>query len=125
MNVPLKSRQFKRKSIPTKPTLTLVPVLLKRGNRQEFFHCPECAICGKPILDFETGNLITVGLGDGKPLESLGKVGNAEALRLPGGAIAVCFACDEDEWKPWNRLSSIFSRDQRHPAEKVGFSVAA
>ena len=122
---PLRFKKNREAKLPRTRTLTLVPVILKRGDRQEFFHVPECAVCHKPILNFDEGNLITVGLGDMVPGKSLGTIGDAEIIRLPGVAIAVCFGCDEHGWKPWNRLSSIFSRDQRHPAEKLGFGVAA
>jgi hypothetical protein len=85
-----------------------------------------CAICHKTILDFEAANVVVRGWhpsADSQPTESLGSVKGTEFFRIPGVAIAVHFECDKQEWKPWVRLSSVFSKDQRHPLEKVGFAV--
>lgn len=122
---PVRFKKVREVKLPKTRTVTLVPVLVRRGEHESLLHVPECAVCHKPIVDFDSGNLVTVGLGDAKPVESLGRIGDAEILRLHGAAIAVCFGCDQRGWKPWNRLSSVFSRDQRHPAERLGFSVAA
>lgn len=97
----------------------LIPVLVRRGEHEGFFHVPVCEVCHKPVLDFEAGNVVVKGW-DSKPLESLGTVGDTEFLRTPGDAFVVHFECDRHEWKPWVRLSSVFHLDQRSPAEKLG-----
>jgi len=110
----------------TKSATELVPVLVRRKGHEGFFYLPTCAICNKPILDFESANVVVQGWHpspDLPPTESLGSVKGTEFFRVPGVAIAVHFECDKQEWRPWVRLSSVFSQDQRHPLEKVGFAV--
>jgi hypothetical protein len=109
-------------SLPETPTPTqLVPVLLKRGDRETFFHVPTCYVCSKPIIDFEAANVVVLDskVSNPKSLESLGTIDGAEMLRLPGRAVAVHFGCDQHGWTPWIRSSSVFCRDQRGPIEKL------
>jgi hypothetical protein len=110
----------------TKSGTVLVPVLVRNKGHEGFFYLPTCTICNKPILDFESANVVVQGWHpspDSQPTESLGSVKGTEFFRVPGVAIAVHFECDKQEWKPWVRLSSVFSQDQRQPIEKVGFAV--
>jgi hypothetical protein len=65
---------------------------------------------------------VTIGHESGEPLESLGALGEGEAFRLPGTAVVVHFDCDRHKWVPWVRSSSVFSKDQRGPLEKLGWS---
>ncbi len=114
-----KSKQ--QSSHPTPAATQLVPVLLRRGDRETFFYVPVCHVCRKPITDFEAANVAKN--FDITPTESLGVVDGAEMLRLPGTAIAVHLDCDRDSWKPWVRATSVFSRDQRSPVEKAGWTA--
>ena len=106
----------------------LVPTLVRCGEREGFFHLPVCDVCHKPVLDFESANVVvkdsslSAGL---KPLESLGFVGDTEFFRVPGIAVAVHLDCDRGEFKPWVRATSVFCCDQRSPIEKLGFAVGS
>ena len=92
----------------------LIPVLLRRGEREEFFHVPLCHACHKPVLDFEEANVVVIGHNwTTDSLESLGTLDGAEVSRLPGTAVVVHIACDQREWKPWIRATSVFCQDQR------------
>jgi len=111
--------------LPEAPNATqLIPVLLRRGEHEAFYHVATCGICGKPIIDFEAANVVVVG-SDSAPqesLESLGTVDGAEIFRLGGIAVAVHLTCDKDGFTPWVRATSVFSRDQRGPIEKLGWT---
>ncbi len=111
------------KSVPKTSIATqLIPVLLRRGEREEIYYLPVCGVCGEPIRDFEEANVSTVGSESDAPLESLGTLGDGEAFRLPGTAVVVHFNCDRPKWMPWVRSSSVFRRDQRGPIEKLGWN---
>ena len=97
----------------------LVPVLLRRGDREGFFHVPLCHVCRKPILDFEVANVVVFGSDREEAPETLGMVDGAEVSRLPGVAVVVHCACDQKKWKPWIRASSVFCSNQRDPIDKV------
>src|ERR1700693_403043 len=108
----------KRKAIsaaaPKTLTATqLIPVLLRRGEREEFFHVPICHACHEPVLDFEEANVVVIGHDWTDCLESLETLDGAELSRLPGTAVVVHIACDQREWKPWIRATSVFCQDQR------------
>jgi hypothetical protein len=122
--VPVKrKKQLSSRSIPKTPIETqLVPVLLRRGDRETFFHVPLCHVCHQPIIDFEAANVVVVGSDLYTPQESLGTVDGAELFRLPGTAVVVHFGCDQHGWTPWVRSSSVFCRDQRGPIEKLGWT---
>jgi hypothetical protein len=100
----------------------LIPVLLRRGEREEIYFLPVCAVCGEPIRDFEEANVVTMGHESVAPLESLGALGEGEAFRLSGTAVVVHFGCDRHKWVPWIRATSVFCRDQRSPIEKLGWT---
>jgi hypothetical protein len=114
------SRRVRKTQTPT--ATRLVPVLLRRGKHEGFFHAPACTVCHKPVLDFEAANVVVVGFDPDGPKESLGTIDGAEAFRLPGTAVVVHFDCDQERWTPWVRSSSVFSKDQRSPIEKLGWS---
>jgi hypothetical protein len=97
----------------------LVPVLLRRGEREEFFHVPLCHVCRKPILDFELANVVVFGNEREEAPEILGTVDGAQVSRIPGVAVVVHLDCDQKNWKPWVRASSVFCSDQRGPLDKV------
>src|SRR6267142_6549516 len=103
-------RKTVSKSVPKTLTGTqLIPVLLRRGEREEFFHVPLCHTCHKPVLDFEEANVVVIGHNwTTDSLESLGTLDGAEVSRLPGTAVVVHIACDQREWKPWIRATSVF-----------------
>ena len=109
----------KRKAISAAAPKTLagtqlVPVLLRRGEREEFFHVPLCHVCHEPVLDFEKANVVVIGHDwTTDSLESLGTLDGAEVSRLPGTAVVVHIACDQREWKPWIPATSVFCQDQR------------
>jgi len=68
------------------PTATeLVPILLRREDRETFFHVPLCHFCRKPVLNFEEANVVVLGF-ESEPQEFLGTVNDAEMFRLPGVA---------------------------------------
>jgi len=96
-----------------------IPVLLRRGEREEICYLPVCAVCSEPIRDFEEANISTIGGESDAPLESLGALGEGEAFRLPGTAVVVHFGCDQRKWVPWVRSSSVFRKDQRGPIDVV------
>jgi hypothetical protein len=116
-------KQLSSRSIPKTPIATqLVPVLLRRGDQESFYHLPLCHMCHKPILDFEEANVVVLGF-ESAPQELLGTLDGAELFRVPGRAVVVHFACDQG-WMPWVRASSVFCRDQRGPIEKFcGWTV--
>jgi hypothetical protein len=119
------NKLFQSPAAKTPIETQLVPVLLRRGEREEFFHLPLCHVCHEPILDFDEANVCVIGFDLTAPqgsLEPLGTLDGAKMFRLPGTAVVVHFGCDEHEWKPWVRSSSVFSRDQRSPIEKLGWS---
>ena len=97
----------------------LVPVLLRRGDREEFFHVPMCHVCQKPILDFEAANMVVFGSDGEEAPEILGTVDGAEVYRLPGVGVMVHHDCDQKKWKPWLRASSVFCSNQRGPIDKL------
>ena len=101
----------------------LIPVQVRRTNHSGLYFLPTCGICSEPIRDFESANVVVRGWRHSRNLEPLGKVGNTEFFRHPGEAIVVHFECDRREFKPWIRASSVFSRDQRHPFEKLNDQV--
>jgi hypothetical protein len=116
-------RKTVSKSVPKTLTSTqLIPVLLRRGQREEIYWLPTCAVCGEPIRDFEEANVVTIGHDSGATLESLGALGGGEAFRLSGTAVVVHFGCDRHKWVPWVRSSSVFCKDQRGPIEKLGWT---
>ena len=116
------SLDVKEKESGSQITTELIPVLLKRKNREEIVFLPVCAICGEAITDLESANVATVGFESSVPPESLGPIGDSEGFRLPGVARVFHFECDQRGLVPWIRASAIFSRDQRHPLEKLGWS---
>jgi hypothetical protein len=79
-------------------------------------------VCGELIRDFEEANVVTIGSETSAALESLGVLGDGEAFRLSGTGAVVHFGCDRPKWVPWVRSSSVFSKDQRGPIEKLGWS---
>ena len=122
--VPVNSKtQSVSKSVPKTLTGTqLIPVLLRRGEREEIYFLPVCAVCGEAIRDFEEANVVTMGHKSVAPLESLGALGEGEAFRLSGTAVVVHFGCDRHKWVPWVRATSVFCKDQRGPIEKLGWT---
>ena len=115
--------QLVSEPIPETPTATqLVPVLLRRWERETFFHVPVCHVCHEPIIDFEAANVVVIGLDLSASQKSLGTLDGAELIRLPGTAVVVHFNCDKHEWTPWVRSSSVFCHDQRGPIEKLGWT---
>jgi hypothetical protein len=111
-------------SLQIPPATELVPILLRREDRETFFHVPLCHFCRKPVLNFEEANVVVLGF-ENTPQEYLGTIDDAEFFRLPGVAVVLHFKCDQSGSVPWIRSSSIFCKDQRGPIEKLGWTGVA
>jgi hypothetical protein len=61
----------------------LIPLVLQRdGHADEIFYTPECAACGRPILDLRAANISTVDETE-DDLIPVGKLGDAAAFLIP------------------------------------------
>ena len=106
--------------IPTQGTRLLPLVLRREGFGDEIFYAPQCAKCGKPILDFRDANISVVNeaFRDEVPV---GKVDTADAFEIVSdGAWAFHKACDETGRSPWVTSYCIFRNDQRREFECGG-----
>jgi len=99
----------------------LVPLVLKRpGQADEIFYVPECAACGKPILDFRSGNVSVVNEAE-RDAVPIGKVDDAEAFEIiSDGAFTFHKECDESGHSPWVTSHCVFRNDQRREFEIGG-----
>jgi hypothetical protein len=99
----------------------LIPLMLEReGQPAEIFYVPECAECGRPILDFQMANISTVDESEEDPIP-IGKLGDANASIIPSaGAFAFHKDCDETGRSPWVTAHCVFQTDQRREFEKRG-----
>jgi hypothetical protein len=99
----------------------LVPLMLEReGHPAEIYYTPECAACGRPILDLRMANISTVAETE-EDLIPVGNLGDAAALRIPSaGAYAFHKDCDETGRSPWVTAHCVFRNDQRREFEKRG-----
>jgi len=97
----------------------LVPIALERkGQPAETFYVPECAACGRPILNFREANISTVRETE-EELIPIGKLNDADAFIIPSsGAFAFCKTCDDTAHAPWIGAHCVFKHDQRYPFEK-------
>jgi hypothetical protein len=104
--------------IPTQGTRLRPLVLRRKGFGDEILYVPECASCGKPILDFQDANISVVNEAcrDEVPV---GKVDTADAFEIiSDGAWAFHKSCDETGRSPWVSSNCVFRNDQRREFEK-------
>jgi hypothetical protein len=101
------------------PGTRLIPLVLQReGHPDEIFYTPECAACGRPILDLRMANISTVAETE-EDLIPVGRLGDAAALLIPSeGAYAFHKDCDETGRSPWVTAHCVFRNDQRREFEK-------
>jgi hypothetical protein len=99
----------------------LIPIALERkGQPGETYYVPECAACGRPILNFREANISTLGETEDE-LIPIGKLGDADAFVIPSaGAFAFCKTCDDTSHSPWVGAHCVFKNDQRYSFEKRG-----
>jgi hypothetical protein len=99
----------------------LIPLMLEReGQPAEIFYVPECAECGRPILDFQMANISTVDETE-QDLIPIGELGDANVSIIPSaGAFAFHKECDETGRSPWVTAHCVFQTDQRREFEKRG-----
>jgi hypothetical protein len=93
-------------------------MLERKGFPAETFYAPQCAKCGKPILDLRSANVSTVD-DSGEDLVPIGKLGGADAFLIPSaGAFAVHKECDETGRAPWVTANCVFRNDQRREFDR-------
>jgi hypothetical protein len=105
---------------PTQGTRLLPLVLRREGFSDEIFYAPECAACGKPILDFRGANISVVNEAFRDEV-AVGKVDTADAFEIVSdGAWAFHKECDQTGRAPWVTSHCVFRNDQRREFEKRG-----
>jgi hypothetical protein len=108
----------------TLPAFRLIATVIRRPRTgDEVFYLPLCAVCDKPITDFNDANLVVFDPNqddeEGPQLEPLVNLGRGEKLlKIPGTPLAMHKACDRDHWKPWKPLRTVLKMDQRYDWEK-------
>ena len=118
---PVKSKTVlsSRAAIPFRPS-ELVPLVLRRNNRDEIFYGIECSVCARPIVDFKNANIVVLneGMDDVETLIPIGTEADVQISRIAGRVVAVHKPCDNFDSRPWTNASNVFKRDQRYAWEK-------